>query len=109
MASIVLWVMRAAWPMVAYTVGAMLLISLPRLVVQTPMGHFNDHQAYLWLPFFGILVASCWERLSTMGGACRCATREHPQFDDDCPVQHGHGHEHVAVAGCSPGVWVSRR
>ena len=51
------------WTFGAFCLGSMLLVILPRLIVQTPRGNFNDHHAYLMIPFFALLVAHTWERV----------------------------------------------
>lgn len=56
------WRIRTRWRLEAFCVWSILLVIAPRLIIQTPRSYVNDHQAYLMVPFFAILVASLWER-----------------------------------------------
>lgn len=60
----VVWRIRRRWPIEAFCLAALLVVILPRLIVQTPRSNLNDHHAYLFLPFFGVMVASIWKRVA---------------------------------------------
>ena len=74
--AVVTWLIRRRCRLEAFSVFCLLVIAAPRLIVQTPRSNFNDHQAYLFLPFFGMLVASVWERVCVGRGAE--AVRDYP-------------------------------
>lgn len=56
------WGLRRRWTLGAYALAWMLIVSAPRLVVQTPRSYFNDHQAYLLVPAFALLVGAAHDR-----------------------------------------------
>ena len=59
--SVHVWFLRRVWPMGAFCGAWILVVLLPRLVVQTPRGYLNDHQFYLAIPAFGLMVAAVLE------------------------------------------------
>lgn len=72
------WCLRKSRPLEAFAVAGMLTVILPRLLIQTPRSNFNDHQAYLFLPFFGLLVAALVERVRARAEGLRHAHLSEP-------------------------------
>lgn len=54
--------LRKRVPLAAVGLVAILVVLLPRLVVQSPRSYFNDHQAYLFLPWWGLIVGGMYDQ-----------------------------------------------
>lgn len=55
------WWLRRPAPLVALGLAWLLVVIAPRLIIQTPRSYFNEHQAYLLLPGFALLVGAAWD------------------------------------------------
>lgn len=53
---------RHTWPMIAFAVTWILLVILPRLIVQTPKSYFNEHQAFLMIVGMALGVSALCSR-----------------------------------------------
>ena len=56
------WALRHRWPFEMACLVAMLIVIVPRLIVQTPRSYFNDHQAYLLVPSVALIAAGVYDR-----------------------------------------------
>jgi hypothetical protein len=58
------WTLRQGNALMATCLTWMLCVSAPRLIIQTPKSYLNEHQWYLALPAFALLVCAGAQRLT---------------------------------------------
>ena len=56
------------WRLGVLGLAWMLIVIAPRLFIQTPRSIFNEHQAYLMVPGFALLVGAAWDRWADKAG-----------------------------------------
>lgn len=55
------WLVHRTWPPVSLGLAMLLAVILPRLIIQTPRSYFNLHQAYLFLPCWGLIAGAVYD------------------------------------------------